>query len=262
MWNSCLSSLVEKKTHTHTQTHTLGTGAGYCDLCVCMRFFSRRGFLCLCASCVPGQRLMRYEWILPSSVVFLGVTVKVNLSTRERVHGWWRQGHVSPTCPIWFRGLCSTFHLLFLPNLCTWGKVKREGSLVFSTILRNPCTLYTQILFYTEFTLWNTHTQHCLESYLLSFSAIWTFSIPSPTQCSLFVFFVCWQHIRTLSKCWHFLKRHQNLRRTTLSCFHTASALALLYLVSLTFSWAHGLLCKSTDRNASMTSPNVYTLHK
>lgn len=43
---------------------------------------------------------MRYECILPSSVVFLGVTVKVNLGTRERVHGWWRQGHVSPARPI------------------------------------------------------------------------------------------------------------------------------------------------------------------
>lgn len=98
--------------------HTLATGAGYCDLCVCMCFLCRDVFLCLC---VAGRRLMRYECILPSSMVFLGVTVKVNLCTREWVHGWWRQGHVSPTRPIWFRGLRSTLHLLFLPNLCTWG---------------------------------------------------------------------------------------------------------------------------------------------
>lgn len=49
---------------------------------------------------LPGQRLMRSGRMLPSFMVFLGVTVEVDLGSWERVHGWWRQGHVSPTCPI------------------------------------------------------------------------------------------------------------------------------------------------------------------
>lgn len=91
------SYLLKKKT---THTHTLGTGAGYCDLCVCMCFFCPREFFRVCVHLFPCPRLMRYERILPSSVAFLRVAVKVNLGTRERVHGWWRKGHVSPTCPI------------------------------------------------------------------------------------------------------------------------------------------------------------------
>lgn len=171
-------------------------------------------FVFVCAS-VPGQRLMRYECILPSSMVFLGVTVKVNLGTRERVHGWRRQGHVSPARPIWFRGLCSTLHLLFLPNLCTWGgKVKRERSLV----CRNLCT---QILFYTEFS--NTY----LESYLLSFSAIWTFSNPSPTQCSLFLCFLCADSALGLFFMLTFLKEAQ---KPAANHFKLLPPLALLYL--------------------------------
>lgn len=113
--------------------HTLHACGGYCDLfvCICLFFnFCWPIFLCLC---VAGQRLMRYECILPSSMVFLGVMVKVDLCTRQWVHGWWRQGHVSPTCPIRFRGLCSTLRLLFLSSFYTWGSVKRPGSWVFST---------------------------------------------------------------------------------------------------------------------------------
>lgn len=113
------AALVQALGWKYTQTHT----GHRCRImwppcCVCVSSLNMH--LCLCAS-VSGSGLMRYECILPSTGVFLRVTVKVNLSTGERVHRWWRQGHVSPTCPIWFRGLWSTLYLLFLPDLCTWG---------------------------------------------------------------------------------------------------------------------------------------------
>lgn len=106
-----------------TSRNRLGTGAGQCNPC----FVSCHVFVVVC-TCSTGGRLMRCECMLPSAVVFLRVMVKVNLSTREGMHGWWRQGHISPACPIWFSGLCSTLHLLFLPNLCTWGWGERRIS--------------------------------------------------------------------------------------------------------------------------------------
>lgn len=149
MWTEALDqALRSEKTNTHKHTQSLATGAGYCDLCVSMCFLLPTcAFVFVCISS-GGPRLMRYERVLPSSVVFLRVTVKVDLGTRERVHGWRRQGHVSPTCPIWFRGLCSTLHLLFLPNLCTWGEVKSERklSLHYTILKKSLCALHTNIV--------------------------------------------------------------------------------------------------------------------
>lgn len=143
------------KTHQELKRHTGGTGAGYCDLCVCMCFSWRRVFLCLCVS-VSGQRLMRYEWVSPSSVVFLRVAVKVNFGTRERVHGWGRQGNVRPTCPIWFRAFCSTLHLLFLSNLCTWVEKEEE---VQTCLQKSENPLHTNTSPHWD----HTHTQLCHE---------------------------------------------------------------------------------------------------
>lgn len=158
--------------------------------------------LWLCA-CVPGVRLMRCECILPSAVVFLRVMVKVDLSTGERMHGWWWQGHISPACPIWFSGLCSTLHLFFLPNLCTWkwgreGKAERKFVLVRLLIYINQNLQKKPVCY--------PHTHPNFEAITLSACAMWPFSKWSPTQNMLFLLSLSWQHIRTFPSILTFLK--------------------------------------------------------
>lgn len=150
-------------------------------------------FACVVLYFLPGQRLMRYECILPSSVVLLGITVKVNLCSGEWVHGWRRQGHVSPACPIWFRGLCSTFRLLFLSNLCTWGVSEEKGKLTHYP--QKTCNGFTHTSLHTAFPV-------KLFSVVLGYLSLSSQAYLPP--CSLFLFLVCWPNVDIS---W----RHQNL---------------------------------------------------
>ena len=173
-------------------------------------------YLWLCARAAQ-VRLMRCDCILPSAMVFLWVMVKVNLSTREGVHGWQWKGHISPACPIWFSGLCSTFHLLFLPNLCTWGwgkegKEERKFVLVRLSLFISLKS-HKRGLYATDPNT-NTHTHTHFKGINLSACTMWTFSKQSPPRIRYFSFLWPDSTLGLFPRFWHFLKRHQNLQST------------------------------------------------
>lgn len=157
------------------------------------------------------------------------------------------------------------FTFFFFPTFAPGEEKEGRKFSFLYTMLRNPCAHTHQ--YYTTLNS-HTHTHRAADLkvifYLSLLSAL--FQTCLPTSAHYFSFLCADSELGLFSKCWHFLKRHQNLWRTTLSMllysFPTCSTLSL---VSLTFSWAHSLLCKSTKvqtENASVTILNVCTLHK